>query len=255
MPSRQRLGRHLDVDREGGEALDRAHNFPQVVAAATVAADLAGRVGSGQRFPPASESFDMTGIGLLLVRHRDTRARRPARASAIQAQNSIWSGQSADHRPTAHVRASGLAVLCGAARADHRPSATPHGQRAREGTRPKRLLESGECGSITDFAAAEKINRSYLCRVLRLTLLAPELVEGIMDGAQPEEVTLPALMKGFPMEWERQRGWLPGDQSAPECRLTHTSCRSPNDLVEPSPDLRVIWAGRAIASMLEDLPK
>ena len=71
----------------------------------------------------------------------------------------------------------------------------------------QRMLESGECGSITELAAAEKIDRSYLCRVLRLTLLAPETVEAIMDGRQAEEVTLPGLMKGFPVEWERQRVW------------------------------------------------
>ena len=47
----------------------------------------------------------------------------------------------------------------------------------------QRLLESGECASITELAAAEKIDRSYLCRVLRLTLLAPEIVEAILDGA------------------------------------------------------------------------
>jgi hypothetical protein len=69
----------------------------------------------------------------------------------------------------------------------------------------QRLLESGECASITELAADEKIDRSYLCRVLRLTLLAPELVEAIMDGRQPEWATLPALMKGFPVEWEGQR--------------------------------------------------
>jgi hypothetical protein len=66
------------------------------------------------------------------------------------------------------------------------------------------MLESGECGSITELAAAERIDRSYLCRVLRLTLLAPEIVEGIMDGRQPEGVTLPALMKGFPVAWGPQ---------------------------------------------------
>ena len=71
----------------------------------------------------------------------------------------------------------------------------------------QRMLEDGECGSITELAAAEKVDRSYLCRVLRLTLLAPELVEIIMDGRQPEEVTLPALMKAVPVEWEKQRGW------------------------------------------------
>ncbi len=74
----------------------------------------------------------------------------------------------------------------------------------------QRLLESGECGSITELAAAEKIDRSYLCRVLRLTLLAPELVEAIMDGRQPEEVRLSVLMKGVPVEWEKQRAWHAG---------------------------------------------
>ena len=70
----------------------------------------------------------------------------------------------------------------------------------------QRLLESGECASITELAAAEKIDRSYLCRVLRLTLLAPEIVEAIVNGRQAEGMTLPALMKGFPVEWERQWG-------------------------------------------------
>ena len=69
----------------------------------------------------------------------------------------------------------------------------------------QRMLESGECASITELAAAEKIDRSYLCRVLRLFAMAPEIVEAIMDGRQPEEVTLPGLMKGFPVEWEGQR--------------------------------------------------
>ena len=68
----------------------------------------------------------------------------------------------------------------------------------------QRMLESGECASITELAKAEKIDRSYLCRVLRLTLLAPEIVQAILDGRQPEEVTLPALMRPFPMGWGRQ---------------------------------------------------
>ena len=74
----------------------------------------------------------------------------------------------------------------------------------------RRLLESGECASIIELAAAEKIDRAYLCRVLRLTLLAPEIVEAIMDGRQPEGMTLPALMKGFSVEWEGQRAWHAG---------------------------------------------
>jgi hypothetical protein len=71
----------------------------------------------------------------------------------------------------------------------------------------QRLLETGECSSITELAAAEKIDRSYLCRVLRLTLLAQEVVEAILDGRQSEGTTLPALMKGFPVDWDEQRGW------------------------------------------------
>jgi hypothetical protein len=45
--------------------------------------------------------------------------------------------------------------------------------------------------------------------VLRLSLLAPEIVEAIMDGRQAEDMTLPGLLKGFPVEWEweRQQAW------------------------------------------------
>ena len=68
----------------------------------------------------------------------------------------------------------------------------------------QRMLEGGECGSTTELAEAEKINRSYVCRVLRLTLLAPEIVEAILEGRQPEEVTLPGLMRPFSAEWEEQ---------------------------------------------------
>ena len=68
----------------------------------------------------------------------------------------------------------------------------------------RRLLEDGSYSTIKELAAAEKINASYLCRVLRLTLLAPAIVEAIMDGRQREEVTLPALMRGVAVEWEGQ---------------------------------------------------
>jgi hypothetical protein len=69
----------------------------------------------------------------------------------------------------------------------------------------KRMLEEGEYTSITELAAAEKINQSYLCRVLRLTLLAPDIVEAILDGKQPADLQLDQLFKPFPNEWDRQR--------------------------------------------------
>ena len=54
-------------------------------------------------------------------------------------------------------------------------------------------------------AAAEKIDRGYLGRMLRLTLLAPDIVEAILDGRQPPGMGLPRLMEPFAVEWDRQR--------------------------------------------------
>ncbi|WP_240791152.1 hypothetical protein [Roseomonas sp. AR75] len=69
----------------------------------------------------------------------------------------------------------------------------------------RRMLESGQFATIKDLAATENINSSYVSRVLRLTLLAPDIVEAILDGRQPEEMTLPGLMEPFAVEWETQR--------------------------------------------------
>ena len=69
----------------------------------------------------------------------------------------------------------------------------------------RRMLETGRYASVSDIARAEKIDRTYLGDILRLTLLAPDIVEAIMDGRQLVDVTLPVLMKGFPMEWDQQR--------------------------------------------------
>jgi hypothetical protein len=67
------------------------------------------------------------------------------------------------------------------------------------------MLESGTYGSIDELARAEQINASYLARILRLTLLAPEVVERILDGRHdPERATLKRLMRPFPFEWARQ---------------------------------------------------
>jgi hypothetical protein len=66
----------------------------------------------------------------------------------------------------------------------------------------QRMLESGEYGTLAEMADAERISRSYVSRILRLTLLAPDIVERILD-ARPT-VGLPQLLKPFPVEWERQ---------------------------------------------------
>ena len=69
----------------------------------------------------------------------------------------------------------------------------------------RRMLETGRYGTIDELAAAEKINSSYVSRLLRLTLLAPDIVEAILDGRQPEKVTMPGLMEPLPVEWGKQR--------------------------------------------------
>jgi len=72
----------------------------------------------------------------------------------------------------------------------------------------KRLMESGRFASLTELAESEKINQSYLCRLLRLTLLAPDIVEVILDGRQPAPLQLDALLKPMPLDWVAQRAVL-----------------------------------------------
>ena len=66
------------------------------------------------------------------------------------------------------------------------------------------MLESNLFASVRVLAKAEKINESYLCRVLRLTLLSPALTEAILNGRQPEELDLARLLQSIPIEWDRQ---------------------------------------------------
>ena len=73
--------------------------------------------------------------------------------------------------------------------------------------RYQRMLDDGRYASISEMAAAEKLDRGYLGRLLQLTLLAPDLVEAIVEGRQAEGVTLPRLMEQFLTEWAEQRRW------------------------------------------------
>ena len=69
----------------------------------------------------------------------------------------------------------------------------------------KRMLESGEFATVNELADREGIAPSYMTRVLRLTLLAPDIVEAILDGRQGPEVTLASVLEPFPVEWSLQR--------------------------------------------------
>jgi hypothetical protein len=74
----------------------------------------------------------------------------------------------------------------------------------------RKLLEKGAFATVEEIAAAEKINPSYMSRVLRLTLLAPEIIEAILDGRQPAAMTLAVLMRPFAVEWAAQISELKG---------------------------------------------
>ena len=69
----------------------------------------------------------------------------------------------------------------------------------------QRLLENGTYGCLDEIAKAEKIGPSFVSRVIRLALLAPDIVEAVLAGKQPAHLTLRDLMQQFPVEWAGQR--------------------------------------------------
>ena len=73
----------------------------------------------------------------------------------------------------------------------------------------KRMLESGEFATIAELADREGIAPSYMTRVLRLTLLAPDIINAILDGKPGPEVTLARVLEPFPMEWTAQSAVIP----------------------------------------------
>jgi hypothetical protein len=68
----------------------------------------------------------------------------------------------------------------------------------------RQILESGEYSCSAELAKAEKVNDSYLSRILRLTLLSPAITEAILSGRQPPGLELADLLKSFPIEWAEQ---------------------------------------------------
>ena len=61
---------------------------------------------------------------------------------------------------------------------------------------------------MDDIAQSERIGASFVSRYYRLVLLAPNIVEAILDGKQPAELTLKSLLKKFPITWNGQRDFL-----------------------------------------------
>ena len=72
------------------------------------------------------------------------------------------------------------------------------------GFRWQRLLYDGTYATIEDLAAAEKINPSYVSRILRLAYLSPVVVQAILDGKHPAWLTMRHLLEPFPTDWKQQ---------------------------------------------------
>ena len=74
------------------------------------------------------------------------------------------------------------------------------------GFRWRRMLEEGRYGSISEMAKAEGVERGYVGSLLRLTLLAPDIVERFLDGQQPRRLTLMWFQRhSLPVDWDAQR--------------------------------------------------
>jgi hypothetical protein len=69
----------------------------------------------------------------------------------------------------------------------------------------RRRIESGRAKSITNLAEQEGVTDAYVCRLLPLTCLAPDIVAAILDGRQPKGVRLAEMLGNGPLGWDEQR--------------------------------------------------
>jgi hypothetical protein len=77
----------------------------------------------------------------------------------------------------------------------------------------RRQIESGRAKSITDLAEQEGVTNAYVCRLLPLTCLAPDIVEAILDGRQPKGLRLAEMLGNGPPVWAEQRvNWCFGSR-------------------------------------------
>ena len=71
--------------------------------------------------------------------------------------------------------------------------------------RYQRMLDQGRYASITEMATEERIERGYVGSLLRLTLLAPDIVSAILDGRQPDGLSCAVLAGRVTVVWDAQR--------------------------------------------------
>jgi hypothetical protein len=115
--------------------------------------------------------------------------------------------------PMTFVRRGGRKVIVASDGGDAWPLARPSPDEALiravvRAHRWKRLLEQKKYRCVSELAEAEGLTRSFVNRLLRLTLLAPDIVEAILDGQQPKLLQLEELTKALPTLWNEQRHHL-----------------------------------------------
>jgi hypothetical protein len=108
----------------------------------------------------------------------------------------------------------------------------------------RKQLDEGVHATLDDLARAKGVNATYVSRVLRLTLLAPKIVEAILDGRQPADVPLDNLLKGFPLDWKKQHLHFLGGSALLAAHLGrhHAASRAERTVgvAQPKPHKRVL---------------
>jgi hypothetical protein len=131
-------------------------------------------------------------------------------------------GQAAPRRPT--VRRDGEAIVIDIPmtfrrRSGRKEIVLPEGATAGPPPRPpsplalavarafrwEEMIESGEAVSNSDLARRLKIDQSFIARTVRLASLAPDIVEAILDGQEPDEASLRRLRQTMPLLWAKER--------------------------------------------------
>jgi hypothetical protein len=79
----------------------------------------------------------------------------------------------------------------------------------------QKLLDKGVYATVTEIAEAERISKSYVSRILRLALLAPDIVEAILGGWADQRVVLEKLERPLPSNWQHQRNLVDTAQEQP----------------------------------------
>jgi hypothetical protein len=79
----------------------------------------------------------------------------------------------------------------------------------------QQMLDEGICATVSEIGDAENISKSYVSRILQLALLAPDVVERVLEGSSGVDLRLEALRASIPLAWDEQRKQIAAAGSTP----------------------------------------